>query len=373
MRAAIGIVSLLGACGSESSPMTTPDDAPTVATDAPPPPPAHLVAYVSGYGPDLAWFDLDPETGTLAPAGSLAAFAGNPSFLAMTPTHLYAAAEGGNRVGAYAIDPRTGALTFVNDVASGGAGPAHVAMDRSGAFALVANYTAGSVAVLPIAADGALGAATQLLTPGANAHQILTDGSNRFALVPCKGADQVAQYAFAADTGTLAPLAPPTVATAAGAGPRHVAFSPDGAHVYLVNELDSTLTTFAYAAGKLTARQTQTTRAGGATGGNSGAEVLAHPRGDVVYTSNRGDDDLAVFRIGADGAATLVANVATGGETPRHFAIDPTGRWLFAANQGSNSVTTFAIDAITGIPAATGATLTAQRPSFIGFVALPPR
>src|SRR5262245_44020907 len=104
-------------------------------------PAAKLVAYVSGGGPDIAWFDVAAD-GTLRPVGRIASFAANPSFLAVDPgaTTLYAVSSNANRVGAYAIDRATGALTFLNDVAAGGTGPTHLTVDRGGKYVLVASY-----------------------------------------------------------------------------------------------------------------------------------------------------------------------------------------------------------------------------------------
>ena len=380
----LAIVALcLTACGGGSAQPVT-DDAPTPAIDASgsvdAAAPAHVVAYVSGYGPDLAWFDLDPATGALAPVASLASALPAPSYLATTSTHLYAASEGASRISAYAIDPQTGALTLVDDQPSGGSGPAHVTVDRAGKFVLVANYGDGTIAVLPVRADGGLDPATQTLIAGANAHEVVLDPANTHVFVPCKGSDYVAQYAFDPATGTLAANAVPRLATAAGAGPRHLAFTPDGAHAYLVNELDSTLTALAFdgATGRLSAVQTVSTRAASATGANTGAEVVVHASGAWVWASNRGDDNLATFAIApTTGRLTLVGHTPTGGATPRAFAVDPTGTWLFAANQGSNTVTRFRIDAATGAltPALGGGAdnvvATATQPSFVGFVSLP--
>jgi 6-phosphogluconolactonase len=369
---ALVVTVVLVACGRSAVP-SNPEAGPMMDAQQVAP---HLVAYISGYGPDIAWFDFDPETGALARVDAIAAFAPSPSFLAMTPTHLYAASEGGSRVGAYAIDQATGGLAYINDVASSGNGPAHVSVDKTGAFALVANYDAGSIAVIPIRGDGGVMVATQTIPAGGNAHQILTDPSNAFVLVPCKDSDYVAQYTFAAATGTLTANATPHATTAANAGPRHLAFSPAGTHAYLINELDSTLTvfTFSTATGRLAPVQTVSTRAAGATGANTGAEIAVHPSGAFVYASNRGDDNIAVFAIAAStGRVTAVGHALTGGRTPRNFAIDPTGRWLFAGNQTSNTVTTFALDAATGMPTATGASLAVTSPAFIGFVALPAR
>jgi 6-phosphogluconolactonase len=362
---------LVASCGDDrarSDAMTSDDAHVTDGANAP----NHVVAYVSGYSANIAWFDLDTETGALAPLSTIASFAASPSFLAMTRTHLYAAAEGGNRVGAYAIDQATGALTFINDVSSAGTGPAHVSVDATGEHALVANYTSGMIAVLPVRGDGGLLPATQTIHAGANAHQILTDPTNAFVLVPCKGDDWIAQYTFTA--GTLSPNVPPHAMTEDGAGPRHLAFAPGAQYAYLVNELDSTLTAFSVNAGRLTKLQTVSSRAANPAGANTGAEVAVHPSGNFVYASNRGDNDIGVFRIApATGMVTLVGHVPTGGMTPRDFALDPSGNWLFAANQDSDSIVAFAIDASTGMLSPTGATLAFDHPSFIGFVSLPPR
>ncbi len=367
------IAVLLAACG-DPDPMMTTSDAPSIDTNADGSVPARHVAYVAGYGPDIAAFELRAATGELAPLTSIPAFKASPSFLAMTSTHLYAASESASRIGAYSIDRSTGALTFINDVASGGNGPAHVSVDAGGKFVLVANYGAGTIAVLPVRAGGGLDAAAQTLSSGTNAHQILTDPGNHFVFVPCKGSDYIAQYAFDPQTGMLAPNAVPRLMTAAGAGPRHLAFAPDGKHAYLINELDSTLTALSYdsTTGRLTATQTLSSRAAGATGTNTGAEVVVHPSGMFVYGSNRGDNNLAVFKIApTTGSLTLVGHTPSGGMTPRNFTIDPSGKWLYAANQGSSNVVPFAIDASTGALTRTGTPIAAAQASFVGFVALP--
>ncbi len=366
-------VALLAACG-DPDPMMTTIDAPATDGRSDGGRPARQIAYISGYGPDIASFELNAASGALVPVASIASFAASPSFLATTRTYLYAVSESASRVGAYAIDGTTGALKFINDVASEGNGPAHVSVDATGRFVLVANYGAGTIAVLHVRADGGLDAASQTLSPGTNAHQILADPANHFVFVPCKGSDYIAQYTFDPQTGTLAPNAVPRLMTAAGAGPRHLAFAPDGAHAYLINELDSTIVALSYnsTTGRLTATQAISTRAAGATGTNTGAEVAVHPSGSFVYGSNRGDNNLAVFAVTpSTGALTLVGHTQTGGMTPRDFAIDPSGAWLYAANQGSSNVVTFAINASTGALNRTGTPLVATQPSFVGFVALP--
>lgn len=367
---------LLAACGG-----STPD----TMTDAPggtgdgrgiDAKPAHLVAYVSGYSTDIARFDVDRTSGALTAAGTISAFAASPSFLAIDPAaaHLYAVSEATSRVGGYSIDPATGTLTALNDVASGGNGPAHVFVDRSGASVMVANYGDGQVAVFTIQADGRLAAAHQTLLAGQNAHQILTDPSNRFAFVPCLGSDWVAQYTFDATTGTLTANAVPHLMTANNAGPRHLAFAPDGKFAYLLNEKASTLSALALdtTTGRLSELQTVSTLPSGFSGSNTGAEVWVHPGGNFVYASNRGDNSIAVFsRSSMTGMVTLVGHTKTGGATPRDFTLDPDGRFVYAANQGSNNVVQLAVDAAAGMLAATGSPVSASMPTFVGIVTLP--
>ncbi|MGN6106336.1 MAG: lactonase family protein [Kofleriaceae bacterium] len=332
------------------------------------------VAYVSGYGPDLARYEVAPETGALSLAERVDAFAADPSFLTLDPsgTRLFAVSESMNRVGAYAIDPATGGLVFLNEVSSGGSGPAHVSVDGSGRFVLVANYGDGTIAVLPIGEGGRLGEPQQTLAVGANAHMIVTDPANRYVLVPCKGDDYVAQLELDPRTGHLAPNAVPHLRTAPGAGPRHLAFSPDGAGAYLINENDSTISALSYdaATGRLAELQTLSTLPDGA-GTNTAAEVAVAPSGRFVYGSNRGDDSIATFAIDPDTRRLdLVGHVSTGGRTPRMFSIDPAGEFLYVANQGSGAVVQFAIDPETGLPAPAAAPVRATQPSFVQVVDL---
>lgn len=359
----------LCACGGGTAMTTTTHDARPI--DGPPPPPPRLMAYVAGYGTDIQWLSVDPQTGALTKVGSIAAAKPSPSFLAVDPaaTALYAVSEAGDRVVAYSID-HDGALHYLDDVASTGAGPAHVSVDRTGKWVMVANYTDGTAAVMPVRAGGGLGDAVQTLAPGANAHQIVTDPSNRYAFIPCLGSDHVAQYLFDAQTGQL--TANGVLPTASGAGPRHLAFAPDGTHVYLLDEKASTVMALALdgATGKLSVLQTISTLPTGSTVTNTGAEIWVHPTGKLVFASNRGDDSIATFSVAADGTLARVGNTKTGGQTPRDFTLDPAGKYLYVTNQGSSTVVQLAIDP-SGTLTAVGTPIAADMPSFVGIVALP--
>ena len=255
----------------------------------------------------------------------------------------------------------------MNQVSSHDEGPAHITLDRTGKYALVSNYTLGSVAVFPVLKDGRLGEATSFVQhkgssvnperqKGPHAHAIALSPDNRFAVVADLGLDQLLVYSFDAAKGTLG-AKPQIVKAAPGAGPRHLVFSSDGRFLYVINELQSTVVTYSYnaATGALHELQTISTLPKTFSGNNTAAEIEIHPSGKFLFASNRGEDSIAVFAIDSDtGTLMHVENDPTGGKTPRNFAIDPTGSWLLAANQDSDDIVVFRIDHKTGHLTPTG-------------------
>ncbi len=326
----------------------------------------YVGTYTSGESKGIYRLDLDPRTGALTPSGEPTATV-SPSFLAFHPSgrFLYAVNETGESrtdesggVSAFAIDAQSGALTFLNRQLSGGPAPCHLWLDKQGRHLLLANYWGGSVAVLPVEADGRLAAATQVVRhegrgvnperqEGPHAHSVQLDPTERMALVADLGLDMLVAYRFDGARGTLAPYEKATVRLAPGAGPRHFAFDPGGRFVYVLNELSSTVTALAYdAAGpSFTELQSLSTLPAGFKGENTTAEVVVRPDGRFLYASNRGHDSIAIFaRDPATGKLTAAGHRSTLGKTPRNFAIDPTGTFLLAANQDSGSIVVFRID-----------------------------
>ncbi|MFI5072097.1 MAG: lactonase family protein [Terriglobales bacterium] len=325
-------------------------------------------------------YRFDERSGKLASLG-LAAKTDNPSFLSVAPgsKFLYAvneirdykgAASGG--VTAFSMGPKTGKLRPLNEVASRGTDPCYISFDRSGKYALVANYSGGNVAVFPLSSDGRIGEASSVVKDAgplgpnrarqeaAHAHFIEASARNRFVYVSDLGLDRVLIYKFDATKGNLstgraeshvedgkdffsATLAP-------GTGPRHIAFSADGNFMYVIGELDSTVTVFANDEREtFRAIQQISTRQPGSTGANGAAEIVLHPSGKFLYASNRGDDSIAVFSVDREsGKLTVVEQVPSGGRTPRMFALDPDGSHLLVANQDSGNIVEFRVDAATG-------------------------
>lgn len=293
-----------------------------------------------------SYIEIDPDRGLLFAVNETEEFEGKPTGF----------------VSAFSIDRRTGKLTLINRQPSEGKAPCHLALDKSRRHLIVANYTSGTVTVLPVAADGRLGPPSAVVRhtgssvntqrqAGPHAHCTTFDPAYRLLFACDLGLDKVLAYQLDSAKGTLTPHNPPSASVKPGSGPRHMDFRPDARFAYVLNELTSTVTTFAYdaKAGSLTERQTVSTLPASFTGSNSGAEIVVHPSGKFVYSSNRGHNSIALFRIDpAQGTLTFVDAQDTGGRTPRNFAIDPTGRLLFAANQDSGTMLVFTIDQASG-------------------------
>jgi 6-phosphogluconolactonase len=338
---------------------------------------------------------FDPVIGKLTALG-VAAESEDPSFLAAHPSgkYLYSVNEvdhfGGQKSGAvsaFSVEPKTGKLTLLNQALTQGAGPCHVSLDKTGKFVLVANYDGGSIAVFPIREDGSLAPASAFVQHSGSsvdkerqeaphAHWIGTSPDNRFVLAADLGLDEILVYRFNSAKGTLAPDTPPFAKLNPGAGPRHLAFHPNGKFAYVLTEMGSSVTAFTYKAskGSLSPLQTVSTLSilrKDYSGVKEAAEIAVHPNGKFLYASNRaGIDSISTFSIDpVKGTLKLKDEYPTMGKTPRNFAIDPTGKFLLAANQESNNIVIFRIDSTIGALSPTGEIAEVPAPVCITFVA----
>ena len=345
------------------------------------------LAYVGTYtGPGkskgiYAW-RFHPANGKVTAIGLVGETA-SPSFLAVHPNgkFLYAVNEVSNfegkrtgSVSAFAMETRTGQLKLLNTVSSRGDGPCHLALDPSGKWLFAANYNGGSVAEYPVHDDGTLGEASAFVQhvgssvnrqrqAGPHAHSTVLSPDGRSVYVADLGLDQILSY----KVGGLTRNDPPYIKIAQGAGPRHLAFTPNGRYAYVMTEMTASVVAFRYEGGKF--EELQTLPAAETAANISGAEIAVHPNGKFVYSSTRGPNTIAVFAIDADkGTLTPVERTPSGGKTPRNFAIDPTGAYLFAANQDSDDVVVFRIDGKSGKLSPTGDMLAAFAPVCVVFV-----
>jgi len=317
-----------------------------------------LFAYVGGYttperhgrGNGINVYRVNRTTGGFTHVQTLKGLE-NPSFLSIDRSQRFLYSVHGDRseATAYAIDPRTGHLGVLNRQSTGGYNVIHLALDSSGRFLFVTNYGTDSIAVLPVAKDGTLGPYSTLTTvtgtPGPHRreqnnvrpHHNPLDREGRHFFLPCKGGDTVIAYRLDKKRGIAVEAG--RVASRPGAGPRHIDFHPRRALAYVINELDSTITTYAKAGAKLTPIQTIPSTPSDFTGYSTGAEIAVDRAGRNVYVTNRGHDSIGVFAIDpTKGTLSPRQWVPTMGTVPRFFAFDPSERFLYVANQGSHTI-----------------------------------
>jgi 6-phosphogluconolactonase len=333
-------------------------------------------------------YTFNTESGVLTYEDSVSGL-GNPSFLAVDARrfHLFAVSEvmefqgtSGGAVASYAIQPETGKLTFRNVQPTFGGASCHISMDREGKRLFTANYMGGSVSMFPIADTGEVEKAAEVIQhygssilPGRqeapHAHSVTLDPTGTYAFAADLGLDKIIIYKIEGSLGKMLPHN--EVSMNPGAGPRHLVFHPGGNYVYVINELDSTITAFTYDSqrGTIDPIQTVSTQPEHDQKISTCADIHISPCGKFLYGSNRGHDSIAVFAIDtATGKLTLVEHASTLGKTPRNFALSPDGRFVLVANQDSNAIVVFERDEQTGQLQATGHSVEVSKPVCIRMV-----
>ena len=330
-------------------------------------------------------FNFDAATGKMS-ALEVAAETEAPSWVVVHPNgkYLYAANEAGKEsaVSAFAIEQKTGKLTVLNKPPALGEDPCYLSFDRTGKFIFVANYSSGNVVVFPLLPDGRLGEHTALQKDvgtvgpqkerqeGPHAHWIRSTEDNRTVYVSDLGLDHVLNYRFDSAKGSLTPgRATESAELKPGAGPRHAAFSKNRKFMFVLGEINSTVTVFAKESESFRPIQSVSTLPVGFSGRNDTAEIELHSSGKFLYASNRGRDSIVVYSVDPDkGTLNQIADVPTGGKEPRNFAIDPSGHFLLAENQNTNTIVEFRIDPSTGNLTPTGETLSVPSPVCLTFL-----
>ncbi|MES2713738.1 MAG: lactonase family protein [Pseudomonadota bacterium] len=356
------------------------------------PQPRPIFAYVGSFtsaqrrarGEGISVFSMNATTGAWTHVQTLGDLV-NPSFLVTSRDgrFLYSVHGDGDYASAFAIDPANGRIRPLGRGATGGRNGVRQAIDPSGKWLVVANYASGSVAVLPIKPDGSLGDHAQLVSlpgepgphrreqPSSEPHDVVFDPSGRFVVIPDKGVDRVFVFAFDQANGALTPAGNNGfVASRSGAGPRHMAFHPNRPIAWVLNELDSTVTTYAWAPanGTLTARQVITTLPTDFTGNSTCSEIAVSPDGRTVHVSNRGHDSVTTYAARPDGGLlSSPAWTRTQGPSPRFIGLAPGGRFLYAANEQGDTILPFRVDATSGRLTQAGAAILCKSPVTIAF------
>jgi 6-phosphogluconolactonase len=345
-----------------------------------------ISAFAAGEKGAIHAFRFDSRTGTLKPQHRTTDVQ-HPFFLVISPdgrflysidTEKFGGAED-EFVAAYSIKDRSGTLERLNQQSAKGSASCYLDIDSTGKTVVLANYSTGSVAALPVSEDGSLKSAASFVQhEGASvdpkrqkapyAHSIVISPDNRFALAADLGIDKVLIYRLDAAASKLSVNeAQSSVSVEPGSGPRHLTFHPNGKSVYLINELKNTVTFFAYepAFAKLTTQQTISTLPDDFDGVTHTADVKITPNGKFLYGTNRGHDSIACYRIGDDGRLTLIKIEPSLGKGPQNLLITPDGQWVICANMPGNSVVVFKIDADTGQLTAIGEPISMSMPSCI--------
>lgn len=344
-----------------------------------------ISAFAAGDEGAIHAFSLDTETGHLELVNRTTDVE-HPFFMALSPDQkqlfsIHATAFGGEeheQVAAYDLEGRSGRLKLVNRQSARGAASCYLQVDATGRTVLVANYSTGSVAALPVRDDGSLGEATSFMQhagssvdparqSGPFAHCIIVSPDNRFAYAADLGLDQILAYRLDAETASLSPNGQPFVRTSPGAGPRHLTFHPNGKQLYVINELKNSVTLFDQLAdsGVLIERQTISTLPEDFEGTSHCADLKITSNGRFLYGTNRGHDSIAAYAIGDDGQLSLIGIEPSRGAGPQNLAITPDGGLLLCANMPGDSVVVFRIDPESGGLQAVGDPASMPKPSCI--------
>lgn len=342
--------------------------------------------YTDGKSEGIYVYSFNSETGTAKEVSRIKS--SNPSFIAISPNKkfVYAVNENGNNnnggeISAYSFNNKTGQLTFINKQFTKGDHPCYTEIDKTGKWAVVANYSSGNLSVFPVHADGSIGEASSTIQhygsggdkerqDKPHVHSTMLSPDNKWLYVPDLGIDKIMIYAFDASTGKLTPAAIPYAQTKPGAGPRHVSFHPNGKFVYLVTELTGEVIGYQYKNGVMKEIQTISSIEKGKKGFAGSADIHVSPDGKFLYASNRGDfNDIAIYKINAaTGQLTVAGFQSTLGKAPRNFNFDPSGNFLLAANQNTDEIVVFKRNKKTGLLTDTGNRVANGKPVCIKWI-----
>lgn len=327
-----------------------------------------ISAFAGGDQGAIHSFDFDLSTGSLKPLHRTTTVQ-NPFFLALSPDKkfLYSihalkfGSKEAEEIAAFKLLGTDGKLELLNKQSARGSAACYLHVDNPGKTVVVANYSSGSVASLPVKEDGSLGEAASFFQHAGSsvnparqkephAHCIVVSPDNKYAFAADLGLDQVLCYKLDSKQGKITANDPPFARTPAGAGPRHLTFHPNGKKVYVINELLNSVTLFDYDStkGSLREEQTISTLPGDFKGTSYCADLKITPDGKYLYGTNRGHDSIACYSIGADGKLTLVNIEPSLGKGPQNLAITSNGEWLLCANMPGKNVAIFRIDPKTG-------------------------
>jgi 6-phosphogluconolactonase (cycloisomerase 2 family) len=355
-------------------------------------------SYTAGQSQGIYRLAFDSSTGQIDARPLQVIKSENPSWLTLSKDqrHLFVVNENGpgqvdpvGRVSTYAIDPKTHVLSLINQVQSLGNEPTHSSLSVDGSHLFVSNYSVaedpgGTLAVVPVAADGTLKPVVQMSShpaswvnperqASAHVHSTVPSPDGKYVFSNDLGADKVFAYRFDPKANPQLPLTPANpafVQLPPGSGPRHLLFSADGKHAWLTMEMSAQVAVFDYHDGTLEQTQMVDLAAGQPVSDKAAAALHASADGKFLYVSNRGTaNQLLVFAIDPlTGHLTELQRRAVEGDHPREFSLDPNGKFLLVANQKSNQIVVVERDAKSGLLGKTVQKLPMDAPSDLKFL-----
>lgn len=345
-----------------------------------------LIVFVGSYAeaedPGVYAYDFNESTGTFTLLDKVSGLK-NPTFLNVDETNriIYSISETtgahGTKVGeavSFRIHPNTSELLELNRQVTTDATTCHITRDAQNEYLVVSSYHGGKVGLLSLSEDGQIKklldvkqheghGADPIRQDRPHVHSAFFSPDNRYLFVCDLGLDLIRTYSIN-KTDNILEVQGDTV-TAPGSGPRHLTFHPSNKFVYVINEVNSTISSFAYdqATGKLSPIATVPTLPVDYLGENTCAEIAVSQDGKFLYGSNRGHDSVVVYQLDPnDGSMAYIEHVSTEGEHPRHFALTPSGRHLIVANRDTNNLALFEVDTVTGKLQYTGQSISVSKP-----------
>jgi 6-phosphogluconolactonase len=324
-----------------------------------------IYLFIGSYTTNIFIYTMNTETGALTYVAK-SPNTSNPSYLTIHPNGkwLYCVNESSpGKVSAFVIDTTNKKLTLLNSVDSKGNSPCFISINKSGSYAMVANYSSGSFALFKINSNGSLSNAVSVIQDkgkgpntsrqeGPHAHMIAQNPQNCMVYATDLGTDQVQIFNIDSINNKFV-FGAITAKSASGAGPRHFAVHPEKPWVYILHELKGIIeaSNVNAANGEFEKFQTISTIPENTTGNPGSADIHFTNDGKFLYATNRGDfNSIAMFTIDqTTGILKSIGYQSSKGKTPRNFVIDPTGMFLLVANQEGNNIVTFKIDPATGV------------------------
>lgn len=331
-------------------------------------PPVSQKFFAGGFtevnAPGMALFEMD-QAGQVkllkqidaGPSPAWFCFSQKHSLIyAMNEVPEFLGARGGG-ITTLHYDPASGITEKKGEIVVPYGGPCHISISADSNFLFTASYGSGSVAVVRLDEKGIPEKVTDTIlyeSEGGNVshpHMISVDPAGKYVYLSDLGLNRLVVFDFDAVEGKLIPLENGITRLPQPSGPRHFVFNHDGSKLYVINELGSAIMVFETGTdGRLELVQTVPTVREGFEGRNACAGIVAGKDMKFIYGSNRGENSIVVFSVGADGLLTLAGHTDCGGDWPRSFNIDPSGKFLLCGNQRSDSIAVFSIDRRTGLP-----------------------